>query len=203
MKNNDCVKIQINKLLNERRYSDALLLLKKSVKEESDRDELCKKYVSLGWLYDQWALSSEKRATGKRQEESEKYFNLALGCKKTKYDAIRGLATVLMHKEEYDSAMVYYKKAHRLKKSFDTYNDLGNIYQKINKRKIAIANYEKAFCLRKGKEEASIPCFNMIVISKKAGDSATEKKYLGILEKLAKKFDLAKMMMERLDKVKY
>jgi len=200
MKNNNRVKI--NNLLNERRYGDALLLLEKGIKGEKDNDELCRKYVLLGWLYDQWALNVEKRITKKYQKLAEKYFNLALGYKKTKYDATRGLATVLMHQEKYDLAMIYYKKAHRLKKSFDTYNDLGNIYQKINKRKTAITNYEKAFCLRKNKEEATIPCFNMIVISKKAGDNATEKKYTDILKKLAKKFGLAKMMFERLDKVK-
>jgi len=203
MKNNDCIKIQINNFLNKRQYSDALLLLRKSIEEESDRNELCKKYVLLGWLYDQWALSVKKRAIKKYQKEAEKYFNLALECKKTKHNAIRGLATILMHKRKYDLAMTYYKKAHRLKKSFNTYNDLGNIYQKINKRKTAIINYEKAFYLRRDKEEASIPCFNMVVISKKTGDSATEKKYLDVLKKLAKKFDLAKIMMGRLDKVKY
>jgi len=64
---------------------------------------------------------------------------------------------------------------------------LGNIYQKINKRKTAITNYEKAFCLRKNKEEATIPCFNMIVISKKAGDNATVKEVYGHFKKTCQK----------------
>jgi tetratricopeptide (TPR) repeat protein len=189
-----------NNLLNEQKYKEASSLLKGYLEQFNKKDEgIFRIYLLLGWLYDQWALKiKEKLLRNQYQNEAKKYFRKSIKNGKFKQEAFRGIGTVLMHQEKISQALEYYKKAHSLKKDFSTYNDLGNIYRRLNKDKLAISFYKKAFFLNKNKEKSAIPLFNLIIVNRKLNNQKEGKKYLKILKKLAKKSKLAETTLSRL-----
>lgn len=201
MQNKKDIFEKFNNLLNRQEYEKAEILLKKYLKQVNERDnKIFRIYLLLGWLYDQWALRVRKKSLrNKYQKKAKEYFKISVKNKNTKQEALRGIATVLMHQEKLSEALGYYKKAHSLKKDFDTHNDLGNIYRRLNKNNLSVSFYRKSFSLSENKEESSIPLFNLIIISRILNNQKEEKRYLEILKRLAKKLELAKVMLSRLN----
>ena len=190
---------KINRYLNKRDYKEAESLLKELLGQNEDLPKVC---IQLGWLYDQWALSDKRKdAKKKHQNLAKKYFRSAMTDKKEKRQAIRGLGTVLMHEGNYQKSLRYYKESYKIKKDFDTCNDLGNLYQKIGKYKLATRYYKKSLNFIRNKEESAIPLFNLVKINKKTGDNKNKKddKYLEKLKKLSKKSELAKAVLLKLN----
>lgn len=190
---------RISELLNKKEYKKAEILLSSHLKSsKEDKKEIFEIYVLLGWLYDQWALVSNDSLKGKYQRQAKKYFKSSVKNKDTKQESIRGLATVLMHQDKLLDSLKYYKKAHNLRKNFNTYNDLGNIYRKLRKNKLSVSFYEKALSKTGNKEESSISLYNLVMINRDLNNQKKEKEYFNILNNLAKNSSFARIMLDRL-----
>ena len=193
------MKKKISKLLNKQEYKKAEILLKSYLENsEENKEEIFKTYVLLGWLYDQWALISNNSLKNRYQKQAKKYFKISIKNKDTKQESIRGFATVLMHQNKLADSLEYYKKAHGIKKNFNTYNDLGNIYRKLKKNKLSSSFYKKALSKADSKEEYSISLYNLVMINKDLNNPKRKEKYLNILKKIAKTSEFAKVMLGRL-----
>jgi len=201
MQNKKTVFEKYNNLLNKQKYQEAKILLKEYFKRLNKKDKrIFKIYLLLGWLYDQWSLSiKEESSRSQYQNKAKVYFKKSIKNEKNKREALRGIGTVLMHQEKISEALKYYRRAHNLKRDFSTYNDLGNIYRRLKRDKLAIFYYKKAFSLSKNKGKSAIPLFNLVVINKRLNNQKDVKKYLKILEKLARKSKFAGLMLDKLN----
>jgi tetratricopeptide (TPR) repeat protein len=103
--------------------------------------------ITLGWIFDQRALKSKLRK--RLQRRAKFYFRQALRYKQNKREALRGLATVLMHEGHYKRALALYQKAHSIKRDADTFNDLGNIFRKMGRVEQALQYYKKSLMAAK------------------------------------------------------
>lgn len=187
-----------NQCINEQKYWEAIKFFK-SYLNKNNND--CYVFNQLGWAYDQQALITKDINKQKQyQLKARQYFKLAYSNKDTKKEAVRGIATVLMHQQQYDEALKYYKQAHKIEKDFDTYNDLGNIYQKINKDQIAIKYYKQALKMTKNKDALAIPLLNLILINKKLKNIKEKDKYLSRLRNLSKKSQLAENLLKNVQR---
>lgn len=101
--------------------------------------------LALGWIFDQRTLQSKSRK--RLQQRAKFYFRQALRHKRSKREALRGLATVFMHEGQYARAHALYRKAHTMRSAADTYNDFGNLYRKLGQIEKSRRYYKNALLL--------------------------------------------------------
>ena len=188
-------------LLIEGKFREAERVLKKRLK--ALREEQSRLYVLLGRLCDQLALGTKSKPRRvSLQKEAKGYFEKALSDRDIRWQAMRGLATLLMHQRKYTESLKLYRKTFQFKKSLQSYNDLGNIYQKLGKNKLAFKYYKKALSFKKERESLPAPLYNLVRLSRKMGLKSAEGRYLRELSSLSKKSLLAKKLLKRLEKLR-
>jgi len=175
---------KLNKFSANRQFKRGILFARAALKITKDKSLKAKLLEKLGRWHDQHALSRKSTKQRTISQNKALYYFRKLRTY-DRFEALRGIGAVYHHRYKPEKAVLYYRKARRLKpRNYTILNDLGNAYQRFGTMRDnpsflqrAEDYYRQSIRAVSSPELKIHPLINLALLSQRMGKRKDAKRY--------------------------